>query len=230
MEHKSKYDLWHLQQDSGTEQFGIWYRWVSSILEPEDLNNKLVLEIACGRGQFANYLCESYQPRHFYGCDYSADAVQIAQERSRDLQNTTWKQEDIQALGFQSNFFDTIVCCETIEHIPYPGKGLSELYRVLKPGGKLILTCPNYFNFFGIWCLYRKMIGSPYTEGGQPFVNYILMPWILFKLQSLGFNVEHFHSSELILPARVPKTYYPINVPGMFRWFGYRTYYVLRKQ
>lgn len=39
--------------------------------------------------------------------------------------------------------FDTILCTEVFEHIPYPIETITEFSRLLKPGGKLILTAPN---------------------------------------------------------------------------------------
>jgi SAM-dependent methyltransferase len=225
----NNYDGWHRQQEEVEPVFGIWYQWVSSVLSGQDLESKSVLEIGCGRGFFAASIRQAYNPRHVFGCDFSAEAISIAQARFDDLPNIIWQQEDIENISFKDASFDTVISCETIEHIAHPGKGLSELYRVLKPGGRLFLTCPNYFNPFGLWCLYRKLIGKPYTEGGQPFVNYILTPNIRLKLKSLGFRLEHFHSSELILPSRVPRTYYPLKIPKWISIFGYRTYYILKK-
>lgn len=46
-------------------------------------------------------------------------------------------------LGNADLHFDMILCYETIEHVPSPGAFLSELHRVLKPGGILVLTTPN---------------------------------------------------------------------------------------
>ena len=40
-------------------------------------------------------------------------------------------------------FFDVILCTEVLEHIPYPNETLAEFSRLLKPGGKLILTAPS---------------------------------------------------------------------------------------
>lgn len=45
-------------------------------------------------------------------------------------------------LPFSAGTFDVVVCSEVIEHLPEPGRALSEMVRVLKPGGKLILTWP----------------------------------------------------------------------------------------
>ena len=46
-------------------------------------------------------------------------------------------------LDFNNNEFDAIICFETLEHIYPPETFIKELNRVLKPGGELLLTCPN---------------------------------------------------------------------------------------
>lgn len=50
---------------------------------------------------------------------------------------------DIQKMPFTGNAFDTVLCVEVLEHVPYPAKALAEIYRVLRPGGHLILTVPH---------------------------------------------------------------------------------------
>ncbi len=52
---------------------------------------------------------------------------------------------DAQSLPFKGNIFDTIICIDVIEHVPDPQKMVSELVRVLKPGGILILSTPFFF-------------------------------------------------------------------------------------
>ena len=49
---------------------------------------------------------------------------------------------DVNKLQFPDNFFDNIVCLEVFEYLATPQKAINEIYRVLKPGGKLILSCP----------------------------------------------------------------------------------------
>lgn len=46
-------------------------------------------------------------------------------------------------LPFPENEFDAILCFETIEHFSQPLTFLQELYRLLKPGSQMVLTCPN---------------------------------------------------------------------------------------
>jgi len=65
-------------------------------------------------------------------------------------------------------FYDDIICTQVLEHVEYPQKVVNELYRVLKPGGKLFLTAPqgwglheapyNFYNFttFGLKSLFTQ--------------------------------------------------------------------------
>lgn len=224
------YDNWHEARQNDNDVDTPWYNFVKTSLAPEDTAGKNILEIGCGRGGFSNYLIRSFPGiNRLYACDYSASGIEIGKNNSAS-DRIVWQQENIEQLSFADNTFDTIISCETIEHIRHPGKGLSELSRVLKPGGRLLLTCPNYFNFFGIWCLYRKIIGRPFTEGGQPYVNYLQLPHIYTKLWLLGMRVVHFHTTELVIPNRVPRTYYHGGVPYLLRFLGSRTFYVLVKK
>ena len=47
---------------------------------------------------------------------------------------------DAQEMPFADATYSTILCTEVLEHIPDPQKAVDEMYRVLKPGGTLILT------------------------------------------------------------------------------------------
>ena len=227
----SNYDSWHQSHVGDNDLETIWHSFVKNELQEADINDKVVLEIGCGRGGFSYYLVRQYPGiRELFSCDYSETALEIGRTKYRELSKITWQKEDIQRLTFRDASFDTVISCETIEHLLHPGKALEEIYRVLKPGGRFILTCPNYFNLFGVWCLYRKLIGKPYTEGGQPFVNYLLIPLTYGKLKTLGFRVEHFHSSEFVVPGRIPKTFYPAKTPSWLACFGSRTFYTLSKK
>lgn len=49
---------------------------------------------------------------------------------------------DIHDLKFEDDSFDTAVCMSILEHVPFPQKAISELHRVLKPGGKIWVQLP----------------------------------------------------------------------------------------
>lgn len=226
----SNYNEWHLTHTLDDDINTPWHGFVISKIVAEDIADKTILEIGCGRGGFSKYLASnSPSPKKIVAADFSESALTIASLKNQHS-NIDWKQEDIMKLSFGDNFFDTVISCETIEHVPNPKMAIQELYRVLKPGGKLILTCPNYFNLFGIWCWYRWLIGKPFTEGGQPYVNYILFPQIYFWVVRSGFKVDYFQSGEITIPARVPKHFWVQKSPYWLKPFGHRTFYVLLKE
>lgn len=228
-ESNNDYNNWHQHHSSDDDITTSWHQFVKTNLQQGDVDQKQILEIGCGRGGFSHYLATlPYKPAQLFACDYSEAALDIARAKY-GKNEITWKQENIMALSFPDQSFDTAISCETIEHVPHPDKAIQEIYRVLKPGGRLLLTCPSYFNPFGIWCVYRWMIGKPFTEGGQPYVNYILMPRVYWWLKSTGFTVEKFKTSEFIIPARVPKHFYDEATPWWLRIFGHRTCYIVRK-
>ncbi|MEJ1239011.1 class I SAM-dependent methyltransferase [Chryseolinea sp. T2] len=229
-EKATNYDSWHGAHVADNDIDTPWHNFAKAQVQKLAVNNSVILEIGCGRGGFSNFIVNKYPDiKQLFACDYSPTAIEIGRANAPKTGKITWQQEDIQKLSFSEQTFDVIISCETIEHVPHPLLALKEMHRVLKTGGTLILTCPNYFNLFGIWCLYRKVIRKPYTEGGQPYVNYIQLPSIFARLKSLGFEFELFKSSELVLPARVPKTYFRNEVPGLWKYFGSRTFYRLKK-
>ena len=66
----------------------------------------------------------------------------------KGFQKGTWDTQridlvsDITEIPEPDNSFDAILCSEVLEHVPEPTQALDEFYRLLKPGGKLILTAP----------------------------------------------------------------------------------------
>jgi len=61
-----------------------------------------------------------------------------------------------QGIPFPSGSYDFVFCLEVLEHLPNPFGTLSEIHRVLKPGGVLIVSVPNPYHFKEIiWHLFR---------------------------------------------------------------------------
>ena len=96
-----------------------------------------VLFVAAGSGlNFANFPPH----RNIVAIDVNVEALRRAQSRAQSYDGTIQLMEaDVQKLPFQEASFDTVATASTFCSVPNPGQGLSELHRVLKPGGRLLM-------------------------------------------------------------------------------------------
>jgi 2-polyprenyl-3-methyl-5-hydroxy-6-metoxy-1,4-benzoquinol methylase len=84
-------------------------------------------------------------------CDIDPRAIEVAKE----LHGSRLARADViepgKPLPHQKDSFDVIVTMDVIEHVPEPQPWVDDLARVLRPGGKIFLTTPNYgFSTLGI--------------------------------------------------------------------------------
>ena len=101
---------------------------------------KDVLDIACGEGYGANLLAET--AKSVRGVDISNEAIAHAQANYQ-RSNLRFQIGAATNLNIADNSFDIVVSFETIEHLEAQAEMLSELKRVLRPGGVLIISSPN---------------------------------------------------------------------------------------
>ena len=96
-----------------------------------------VLFVAAGTGlNFANFPPH----RNIVAIDVNVEALRRAGGRAESYDGTLrLMKADVQKLPFQEASFDTVATASTFCSVPNPGQGLSELYRVLKPGGRLLM-------------------------------------------------------------------------------------------
>lgn len=185
------YDSWHgqLEVDAGDAP---WHELVRVHLSSaRDVAGLRLLEIGCGRGGFSVWLASVRPaPASVVAMDYSAVAVEkaAAQAAQRGVQGVTWQVGDIQAIPHADASFDTVFSCETIEHVPDPARAVCELARVLKPGGRLFLTTPNYLGTYGLYRAYLRLRGRRYTEAGQPINHFTTLPRTLAWVRAAGLT------------------------------------------
>lgn len=101
--------------------------------------NCRILDAGCGEGQFLLRLSKlGYE--NLYGADVTEVAIQSAKER---VKGAHFSIADLAHVPYEDGFFDVVVCTEVIEHIPHYEETITELKRVLKKDGLLIITFPN---------------------------------------------------------------------------------------
>ncbi len=104
------------------------------------------LDAGCGTGAMMLEMLPYF--RSVYGLDMSTEALNFC--RKRKLTKVT--QADLETkLPYPANYFDAITALDIVEHIKRDSFFITELYRLLQPGGKLIVTVPAYRSLWTYW-------------------------------------------------------------------------------
>lgn len=198
---RDAYNDWHAELGIDANAETQWHAMLKPFLQCEDLAGKRVLEIGCGRGDFSCWVARNTQA-HLTSADFSSTAVAKGREyaHSVGLDDIHWEVMDIQSIAHPESGFDYVISCETIEHVPDPVRAVAELARVLRPGGKLFLTTPNYMNLLGLYRGYMRMKGTPFTETGQPINKFVMLPRTLSWIRRAGLRVLHRESQYMFVP------------------------------
>jgi SAM-dependent methyltransferase len=121
---------------------------------PEDLKGKLVLDVGCGMGRFADVATR--WGAKVVGIDLSA-AAEVAARNLADRQFVAF-QSDVFALPFAPGSFDYIYSIGVLHHTPNCEQAVKTLPQYLKPGGRLAVWLYSAYNpWYRFSDLYRKV-------------------------------------------------------------------------
>lgn len=98
-------------------------------------NNK-VLDLACGTGDMISQIQKQHPDAIIYGADFSVNMLHISQKKLGSIPFTA---ADAHNLPFKDNTFDRLTMAFGFRNVTDKAMGLSELYRVIKPGGKVCI-------------------------------------------------------------------------------------------
>lgn len=97
-----------------------------------------ILDAGCGEGITLEKLTRLFPDRQVVGIDTEPENLEICRRHQLRAQEGS-----LYALPFADAALDTVLFSEVIEHLDAPEKALSEIYRVLRPGGRVIIIFPN---------------------------------------------------------------------------------------
>ncbi len=128
-------------------------------------------------------------------------------------------QASIYQLPFRNNSIDAVGCFEILEHLVHLDDALSEIHRVLKPGGTICLTTPNPLE---LWRLIRFVLTGRGTLDGHPDHKFLYDPLSLKEtLKRTGFDNVTVETQELrIWPFSKKNVLIPYAF-GPFKRLGY---------
>lgn len=108
----------------------------------EFLGNALgvAADIGCGPGVFIRYM--SLRAKHVIGLDVDRDSLGRVKSRHCNLRNVDFAATVVDSLPFPDDLLDTVLFLEVLEHLEDDGAALREIWRVLRPGGKLVVSVP----------------------------------------------------------------------------------------
>lgn len=118
--------------------------------------NQFFLEIGCAQGYYLTKALE--KSKNVFGIDISKNFVEKARKSG-----ATTKIASGEKIPFKNNYFDFVLCTETLEHIPDWKKTIKEIKRVLKKNGKVVITIPLEKSFF--WKFFSILFPPEKTRG-----------------------------------------------------------------
>jgi len=172
-----------------------------------------VLDVGAGEGRYKKY-CEhlKYVSQDFNQYKGKGDGV--------GLQTGHWNTSkidlvsDITSIPAKRNSFDNILCTEVLEHIPHPELAIKEISRLIKKGGKFILTAPfasqthfsPYFFITGFSVNWYKKILPKYgfkiakIEANGNYFDYVSQELVRLPMVAKKFTLLWIFSMLLYIP------------------------------
>lgn len=161
-------------------------------VSPEDR----VLDAGCGAGNLVFEVAPFC--RAAVGCDYHEGRLSFATRRGQGY----YAAATIEQLPFRAEVFDKVFCLEVVEHIELRliTEILREFHRVLTPGGRLVITTPNYRS---LWPVIEFVIETlrlvPRVPGGDHIAKY---DWGMLEraLTAGGFAIDRIGTFNHLSP------------------------------
>lgn len=155
------------------------------------------LDLGCGDGRLTGRLAAD----DVVGADVSAVALARAQRRHPDVAFV--KIEPNRPLPFEDSEFDLVLCADTLEHVQDVQLFLSEVRRVLEPGGELALSTPAHGRRTGL-----RVLTGGFEESFDPLsphIRFLTRRSLRTLLDEMGFDLVELRKQGAALRARATR-------------------------
>lgn len=159
-----EFDHWSRTYDRSWLQWMIFHPSHQMMLQQLRASDERLLDIGCGTGQFLVQAAHEFSNLGCFGLDLSAKMLDQGQERlARVGDQVTVVRGDSERLPFADGSFDVVTCCHSFHHYPRQQAAVAEMFRVLRPDGRLLLIDGNRDRLWG-WLVFDVAVTT--IEGG----------------------------------------------------------------
>lgn len=135
-----QFNGWAPHYDSGMTHYFFDY-CNKEIIKTLNLRGGIkILDVGCGTGSLLAEINKKRKGLRLYGVDLSPNMIHIAETKMAHFENVTFLAGNGSSLPFESDYFDIVICSNSLHHHPVPNKSLAEMARVLKRKGQLIIV------------------------------------------------------------------------------------------
>jgi ubiquinone/menaquinone biosynthesis C-methylase UbiE len=150
-----------------------------------------ILDVGCGYGDLLEFLPDSAEAVVLV--DHSAERLpRLKQRLSRASVQGEFLHGDVtkQVLQLEPSSFDTVVMAALLEHLKSPDSALKQAYRLLKPGGRLVITTPTPLG--GRLHALGSLCGLTHREAAEEHEEFFSERRLKSSIQRNGFSLERY--------------------------------------
>jgi 2-polyprenyl-3-methyl-5-hydroxy-6-metoxy-1,4-benzoquinol methylase len=178
---------------------------IDQLIRPHLKPGSRLLEIGCGAGNLL--LQASVRGSYPVALDLAMQALTFVRSRLREASSGSEAPRDfscLQSIGeylpLASNSFDCILLSEVIEHLEVPQISIREATRVLRPGGRLLVTTPNYRSLWPVMERAVDMLNMAPKMAGEQHISRFHPNSLKRLLIDSGLGIEYFGTIYNISP------------------------------